>query len=175
MQTGPLLGPSDKRQGPDIHITSSELRRTRSQSTPTRRPPSHRFGFRSGMPMRTDVISMPGLSHSIDPAEHVWNQLSSTFDASCTTAIYPTAAGVSEPLSSGETLSTTLDQAFGQLSVSTNASPLTSMYQPPLPSPASPTGSVQAHQRTESCSNSHNSSSTRPYRPIIDGSLKNLD
>ena len=79
METGPLLGPSDRRLGPEIHTTTDQLRRTRQQSTTTRRPPSCVFNFRRGRPMRTQVIEIPGFSHSINPEEHVWNQLGSTF------------------------------------------------------------------------------------------------
>lgn len=171
MQTGLLLGPSDKRLGPYIHITSNKLQRTRSQSTPTRRPQFSRFVFQSGMPMRADVIDIPGLSHPVNAAEHVWHQLSSISDAYCTNDIYPMAAGVSEPLDPCETL----NQSMRQFPLSIDASPSTSMYQPVLPSVASPTGSIQAHRRTESCSSNQTISSTRPYRPIIDGSLKGLE
>lgn len=175
METGSLLGPSDERQGPKIHIKSNELRRIRLQPTPARRRPSRIFSFQSGMPMRAHIIDIPGLSQAINPVEHVWNQLSSITDASFTNDIYPMAASMSEPLNSCETLSTTLIQSMRQLSISVTSSPPTSVYQSTSPSVASPTGSVQTDRRTESCSSSPTMSSSRPPRPIIDGSLKSFE
>lgn len=175
MQIGPLLGPSDKRQGPRIHITSDQLRHTRPPCTPTRRPPSCAFSFQSGMPMRMQVIEIPGLSQGINPEEHVWNQLSSLPDKSCTAHIRPMVAGMRGPLGACGTISTTSNQSPRRLSMSVASSPPTSMYQSTPHLSGSPIGSIQAHRRTESCSSSTTMSSTRPHRPIIDGSLKGLE
>lgn len=174
-QTGTLLGPSDKRQGPEIHISSDQLRHTRPQSTPTRRPPSCMFGFQRRRPMRTQMIQVPGLSHGICPEEHVWNQLTSLPDKTCGGYLCPPAGGMSEPLGACRTFSTTSNHSPRRLSISSASSPSTSMYQStPILFP-SLIGDSQASRMTESCSSSPAMSSTRPYRPIIDGSLKGLE
>lgn len=174
MQTGSLLGPSNKRQGPQIQITSDQLRHPRTQSTPTRRPPSRAFSFQSGMPMRMKVIEIPGLSHGINPQEHVWNRLSSLSDETCTNYMCPMVAGMSEPLSACGTPSTTSSQS-PRLLTQTTSSPPTNMYQSTPPLSATPIGSFQAHRSIESCSSSPAMSSSRFHRPIIDGSLKGLE
>ena len=174
-QTGPLLSPSDKRQGPRIDITSDQLRRTRQQFTSTRRLPSCALSFQSGTPMRTQVIRIPGLSHGINPEEHVRNRLSSLSDETCANYMYSMIVGMSDPLDACGTFSTTSIQSSRRQSMSTTSSPPPSMYESTPHLFPRPSGGMPAHRCTESSSSSPTTSSSRPHRPIIDGSLKGLE
>jgi hypothetical protein len=179
MQTGLLLVPSEKRLGPRINITSDQLRPTRSPSTPTRRPPLCAFDFQGGKPMRIrsqwEVIKIPGLSHGVYPEEHVWNRLGSLSDKSYNTYMCPGMPWMSLPPGIGGTFSTPSSQTSRPLSMSISSSVPLSMYQSTPNVPANSTEIGLTHRRTESHTSSTTTSSTRPHRPIIDGSLKCIE
>lgn len=179
MQTGLLLVPSEKRLGPRINITSDQLRPSRSPSTPTRRPPLFALNFQGGNPMRIrsqwEVINIPGISHGVYPEEHVWNRLGLLSDKSYTTYICPTVPGMRSPPSICRTLSTASSQTSRPLSMSISSSVPLSMYQPTPDMSTHSTGSGPTHRRTESYTSGTTTSSTRPHRPIIDGSLKGIE
>lgn len=179
MQTGLLLDSCDKRRSPKIKITSDQLRPTKPTSTPTKRPPSCAFSFQSAKPMclpsKWQMIRRPGISIGICPEEHVWNRLSSLPDKIGTTFICPMMADMGVPPGAFESVMTPSSQVPRWLTMSMASPPSTSIYQSTHNLSASSIGISQAHRRTESSSSSNTMTGTRPYRPIIDGSLKGLE
>ena len=178
-QTEPLLDSYDKRRRSDIKITSEQLRPTKPPSTPKKRLPSCAFSFQSVKPMflpsQWQMIQIPGLSKGIYPEEHVWDRLSLLPDKSSTTFRGRMMADISVPPGACKSVMTTSSQAPRRLTMSMASSPSTSIYQSTQKLPAVSRGTNQTHQRTESSSSSTSMTGTRPYRPIIDGSLRNLE